>query len=274
MVCNSCIRTSNIASMHDGAVIEESNDSVANIEVEDEMVDFIFDQEVSRKDLGDLRSPREIDLEGMSDDHTKNFVSLPKFDALKLRILTIAPSSSSERQIASECGATRTLVKKSENLKTIHGILAETTLKSGKELPVDVTEKVIEFYNSDVNGRIMPGIKNCVTMMVNGQKARLQKRIILMDLQDWFVLFKELLKKSQPKMSIGFSSFCRLRPKDCILPGASGTHSVCVCTIHQNVKLMLDAINIGKLTEDRVLNYKDCLNEMICSKPTNDCCSL
>ena len=29
----------------------------------------------------------------------------------------------------------------------------------------------------------------------------------------------------------------------CVLAGASGTHCVCVCTIHQNVKLMLNALN-------------------------------
>ena len=46
-----------------------------------------------------------------------------------------------------------------------------------------------------------------------------------------------------PEVNVGFSKFAELRPKECVLAGASGTHCVCVCTIHQNVKLMLNALN-------------------------------
>lgn len=48
---------------------------------------------------------------------------------------------------------------------------------------------------------------------------------------------------------ISFSAFAKLKPKNCILAGAAGTHSVCVCVIHQNVKLMLDAIDVEVLTK-------------------------
>ena len=44
-----------------------------------------------------------------------------------------------------------------------------------------------------------------------------------------------------PAQKVGFSKFADLRPKHCVLAGASGTHSVCVCTIHQNVKLMINS---------------------------------
>ena len=40
-------------------------------------------------------------------------------------------------------------------------------------------------------------------------------------------------------IKVGFSKFADFHPKHCVLAGASGTHSVCVCTIHQNVKLMM-----------------------------------
>jgi hypothetical protein len=32
------------------------------------------------------------------------------------------------------------------------------------------------------------------------------------------------------------------------MAGESGTHSVCVCTIHQNVKIMLETDKISELT--------------------------
>ena len=54
--------------------------------------------------------------------------------------------------------------------------------------------------------------------------------------------------KSQfPNYKVGFSKFAELRPKHCVLAGASGTHSVCVCTIHQNVKLMVLAVELREL---------------------------
>ena len=36
-------------------------------------------------------------------------------------------------------------------------------------------------------------------------------------------------------------TFCSLQPKWCVTVSASATHSVCVCTSHQNTKLTVDA---------------------------------
>lgn len=45
-------------------------------------------------------------------------------------------------------------------------------------------------------------------------------------------------------MKAGFSSSAALRPPWCILAGASGMHSVCVCQYHQNAKLMIHAAGL------------------------------
>ena len=52
--------------------------------------------------------------------------------------------------------------------------------------------------------------------------------------QKWLVLcnLKEVYKQFKTETKVGFSNFCELRPRECLLAGASGTHSVCVCTIH------------------------------------------
>ena len=42
---------------------------------------------------------------------------------------------------------------------------------------------------------------------------------------------------------IGFSTFALLHLKWCIPVGAAGTHNICVCTYHQNVKSILVAMN-------------------------------
>ena len=59
-----------------------------------------------------------------------------------------------------------------------------------------------------------------------------------------------------------FLKFCSLQPKWCVPAGPKGTHSVCVCTIHQNVKLILGAIGLEKLyyeiIEIIVNNWNNC----------------
>ena len=50
--------------------------------------------------------------------------------------------------------------------------------------------------------------------------------------------------------------------------GASGTLSICVCTIHQNVKLMIHGSKLGHLTEDhtsRLNGYKECPSRITCT---------
>lgn len=61
-----------------------------------------------------------------------------------------------------------------------------------------------------------------------------------------YIHFKELY----PETKVGFSKFAELRPKNCVLTGVSGTHTVCVSIIHQNVKLMLAAIQQSNFTTE------------------------
>ena len=73
--------------------------------------------------------------------------------------------------------------------------------------------------------------------------------------------------KSQfPNYKVGFSKFAELRPKHCVLAGASGTHSVCVCTIHQNVKLMVLAVELRELP-----TYHHYIAKILCNLPLPGC---
>ena len=63
----------------------------------------------------------------------------------------------------------------------------------------------------------------------------MQKCLLLCTLKELY----ELFKKEHVTESIGFSTFAKLRPKNWVFAGSSGTHSVCVCSIHQNVKLLI-----------------------------------
>jgi hypothetical protein len=76
-------------------------------------------------------------------------------------------------------------------------------------------------------------------------------------------------KSDCPEVKIGFSEFCKLGLKHCIL-------AVCVCAIHQNVKLMATGIKLKDPTSDMNLEldistHSHCLALMIYNPPTEEC---
>ena len=83
-----------------------------------------------------------------------------------------------------------------------------------------------------------PGMKDCRSVRdQDGKKIVKQKKLVLGNLKEVYQKFKE----SENCPDIGFSTFCSLRPKHCVLAGGNGTHSVFVCT-YQNPTLQLNAI--------------------------------
>lgn len=78
-------------------------------------------------------------------------------------------------------------------------------------------------------------------------------------------------KKINPDLKVGFSKFASLRPKQCVLAGSTGTHSVCVCVIHQNVKLMCEGVFKRDYDKLKYFDYHTWLNFGICGNPTASC---
>ena len=116
----------------------------------------------------------------------------------------------------------------------------------------------------------MPGKKDFVSIKHGDRRVHVQKRLILNNLKEVYQQFKG----KHPLEKIGFSKFAELRPKHCVLAGASGTHAVCVCTIHQNIKLMMIGGKIPEISaEDEVplKEYSHCLAKIICNPPQPDC---
>ena len=83
-----------------------------------------------------------------------------------------------------------------------------------------------------------------VSKGIHKQKLRnLQKSLQLAKVVYYF-------QRKHQNVNIGFSTFCALRPKWCVLAGSKVTYSVFICSTHQNVMLLIDAI-------DWNLTYKD-----------------
>ena len=72
-------------------------------------------------------------------------------------------------------------------------------------------------------------------------------------------------KESHPDKKIGFSKVLQLRPKECVLAGASGTYSVCACAVHQDVKLIMAGSRLETLSGDQLKHYRHCLALVQCS---------
>ena len=181
----------------------------------------------------------------------------------KVQILTVLPKSWSIRKVEEKFAVSNYMVRKAKDLVKDQGILSSPNPKHGSS---SLSQATISLEVS----WIMPGKKDFVSIRKDNQRAHVQKRLMLGNLKELYQEFKE----KQPTDKIGFSKFAGLRPKHCILAGASGTHTVCVCTIHQNVKLMMISGKIAELSayDDVPLKkYSHCLAKIICNPPQPDC---
>ena len=100
-------------------------------------------------------------------------------------------------------------------------------------------------------------VKKTVSIEKN---VHVSQRLILCNLKELYTAFKD----KHPDLKISFSKFASLRPKWCITVGPKGTHSVCVCTAHQNVKLLLSSVNLSK-------DYHELLELIVCDRNSKEC---
>ena len=140
------------------------------------------------------------------------------------------PKSWSVKKIQQEFSVSNYTARKSKELVKEKGIVSLPSPKSGPLLPSEMIDMVQEFHESDEITRVMPGKKDFVSVKIEGKCVHVQKQLVLNNLRE---VYHELKEKFSDR-KIGFSKFAELRPKHFTLAGASGTHSACVCTIHQN----------------------------------------
>lgn len=177
----------------------------------------------------------------------------------EVRYLTLVPPSWTITKTKKYFSVGKRIVRRALELRAEKGILPEAKQHVRRGIDPEVVQRVRNFYCDDegVNSRILPGLKDRVRIAKNCYE---QKRLVLCTLKELFVSYKE----KYPEDQIGFTKFCLLRPKQCVLPGASGTHSICVCVEHQNFKLLLSAVGTS-------LSYKDVIAEIVCNVDSRDC---
>lgn len=177
----------------------------------------------------------------------------------KIKILTLSPWGIHKSEDFFD--ATNYMVKRSRELKKEYGILSDPPKYSrGKVVTEDQKAEVLKFYENF--SRICPGKGDTKSVrQPDGKKVHLQKRLVLEDI----MYIHGEYKKGCQHPPVGKSTFAALRPANYILAGSNGTHSVCVCTYHQNPKLMVSAIGEKELT------YKTLMGKSVCDISKKDC---
>lgn len=175
----------------------------------------------------------------------------------RMRILTLLPKNWSTRKTAHTMNTSRFFVAKARNLVEKKGILAIPGTKSNVSIlsktvdvfffkinefdfstenpfPPEIIIKVKQFYERDDVSVMMPGQKDTKSVKIDGKQCIMQKRLIFGNLQD---VYQRFIRENEG-IKISFSKFCSLRPEHCIFAGTGGTHNVCLCPIHENMRLM------------------------------------
>lgn len=158
----------------------------------------------------------------------------------KIKILTVTPDYFTVQEIIDTFEVSEYVARKAKQLVSEKGILSVPDPSHRNEslkISDDIKADVVKFYENDESSRILPGKKDCISVKIDGEKVKKQKRLILFNLKELYLHWKE-----SRTYELGFSFFASLRPPWCVLPGAAGTHIVCVCTLHQNPKLKLRAV--------------------------------
>lgn len=203
----------------------------------------------------------------------EKFINLKNFSD-KIEMLTVAAAAglSVQQTIIFFPNCTKYMALKARMLYQKHGISSRPQPKSGKKLPENKIQQVKEFYTSDMNSRVMPGVRDVKTVNENGEKIQFQKRPLYSTISELYIKFKE----KYPEIKIGIAKFAELRPPYCMFAGSPGSHNICVCLYHQNPHLMAAGSHIDQLTKDSVRfphlkSYKECMQQIVCDTSDAKC---
>jgi len=175
----------------------------------------------------------------------------------KYQLLSLYPQSMPVREGARFFNVSRTLLIAALKLRQEKGLLSSPSFQRTSLVSDETRSAVVKFYLDDRYSKVLPGRRDVISL---GGGAYEQKRLLLCNLNELFALFKNEFSDHK----IGLSVFCSLRPKWCVTAGAKGVHTVCVCQIHQDTKLMLHSLQI----ED---HYRELIKLFVCDDKNREC---
>ena len=125
------------------------------------------------------------------------------------------PKDVSREFLQQTFGVTEHKARRAKQIQGEHGLLSTSNPKPGKRTPKAMDKLIKQFYELDHISRQMSGRKDCISMMVNGKKEKVQKRQILCTVYEAYLQLKDEYQNTK----LGFSKFAEARPKNVVLPG-------------------------------------------------------
>lgn len=175
------------------------------------------------------------------------------------KVLPMLPKSPSKKR-----AVVRQLVKDTFTNKGILSSNSQKSPRSNDGIP-DIEKKVIAFYNQDGISSQAPGKRDFKSLQDDkGQKVHVQKRYMLMKVEEAFAVFIE----KHGNDVIGKSKFYDLRPKN-IFTYKNTPHNVCVCVIHANFMFLVNALK--DFFQDPGHNHKSLLQSLCCDIKSEKC---
>ena len=211
-----------------------------------------------------------VELDKKYVDDIKAALSREKSRSEKIKILTTLSKDISIRKMQSYFEVSFRMASKAKSLRKTKGLNTCPPKRKGRFLPESVKDKVINFYQSDDVSRMKPGSKDYVSVKTTKGREHRQTRLLLYNTDELQMMFI----KKYPDIKISVSAFRKLRPKECLVVNTrAGMHNVCVCMIHQNVKLKFTGMttalkNVGCIFSK---THHDALQEVVCSPPQPSC---
>jgi hypothetical protein len=174
---------------------------------------------------------------------------VPKFQQLtsridKYKLLTSLPRSVTIAEMVDKFHCSQYMAKLVSQLRRDKGPFSAPIKKDfiNSKITPQIRQLVTEFYIQDENSRVMPGMRDTIYVKNpnTGVKEKKAKRQMLMSQADFYAEFRNC----NPGIQVGFTSVGKLKPKYCVWPGISGFKRTCMCEIHQNFELLLEALNV------------------------------
>ncbi|KAJ8666515.1 hypothetical protein QAD02_008177 [Eretmocerus hayati] len=179
----------------------------------------------------------------------------------KIEILTFLLSDWTLSNIRSYFTCTKYMYEKMQKLRSD----PDSNLRKARAgFDMDPKESIIDHFMDQKNCHTCPRKKESLTVKDPGidEKEERQKRLLLYTMKE---LYKNWKKENShlPKLP-GLTFFQSLRPTECVSAGDPGTHTICVCTEHQKVKLKVYALGAS-------LTYRDVMEKVVCNVEDGGC---
>ncbi|CAG9831342.1 unnamed protein product [Diabrotica balteata] len=184
----------------------------------------------------------------------------------RLEYLALLPINWNRRKIRQYFNCTDYMYQKLSKFRKMDGFPENIKTYLRKKYTIiseELQNQIKDYYVSNENVYTFPGKRDYVISHDDqGRNILIQKKLLLYTVHDLYLKFKQEYSGSEKVPS--FSFFAALKPVECIHAGDPGSHTICVCAQHQNVKLKLNAIS-------KKLNYRDLLAGAVCIVDEEKC---